>query len=441
MSFRESLYKDRDAEATGTAVFVGGKFTGFPEDWYGSDDVSSPLNRRNAFLLNNKWANFLRAGKEDIDLSETLEINGFSLSDINSILEDEGNGDLTIINTKPFNKEITKIGKEHGMNQGEVWSHMMDEGLKAVNPPSVADVCHDKSATYSIFESSGVLAPNWFNLNHYTGESGFEEMRSDVKRFRDTYNFSEGSEGDIPVVLKPYNGSGGHGIAMTTLNSFMNNAENRGGVSQLLEEEYNAGGSEGYSWLMQFAVPSEFDQRVISADGVIHTSSIRKGDDLIHNMDNGGEAASVERSQIQEGARNIVKEGEKALLEYVQPHENSATFLGWDVLGFDPYSEILDDFEEYRSYLLEYFVGEDNFLMDVDGTEIYGVPGEINDSPGYKIDGVNNDFPYQNSCTALLKVADDLSRGYEHDVVEEGQLHPKIRKEINQNDFTKPPNY
>lgn len=436
MSFRDSLYKDRDAEAIGTGVFVGTKYTGFPEDWYNDDNVSSPLNRRNSFLLHNRWANLLRSGKEDIDLSQGVEINGFELSDINSMLESEGNGDLTVINTRPFNREVTAIGKEDGMNQDEVWQLFMDKGLKVVNPPLIADVCHDKSATYSIFEQSEVLTPNWFNLGHYIGESGLEEMREDVNRFRHTHNFSEGPEGDIPVVVKPYNGSGGYGIEMTTLNSFMNAAENKGGVASLLEEEY--GRSSGSNWLIQFAFPSEFDQRVISADGVIHTSSIRKGEGLIHNMDSGGEAIPVERSQIQEGVRNIVERCDEALEDYVSPHENSATFLGWDVLGFDPYNEILDDFPDYQEFLLDNFVTKENYLMEVEGTEIYGVPGEINDSPGYKVDEVNKDFPYQNSCLALLKVAEDLSRDYDHDIVVEEQMHPKIRKDIKENDFTKP---
>jgi glutathione synthase/RimK-type ligase-like ATP-grasp enzyme len=439
MSFRETLYKERDGAATGTGVFVGAKFNGFPEDSYKDDNISSPISYRNSFLLDNRWSNLLRAGKEEVDLEDTVEINGYSIGEINDELEAEGNGEMTLINTKFFNKEWVDIGRDYDLTPRESWQKLMDEGVNAINPPSIADACNSKAQTYDIFESSGVTSPPWFNLHHYVEGDGLEELESDVNEFKDRYNFSNGPEGDIPVVLKPYNGSGGTGIETTTMNSFLNTAENYSSLERYLGEKSDNDKFTSSSWLLQFAVPAAFDQRVITGDGEIHTSSIRKGDGIIHNMDNGASAVGVEREEISDGVRHLVEEAEEALVESIEPHENAHRFLGWDVLGFNPYDELMDDFPQYQDFIFDHLVTDQNFIGEFNGEEIYGVPGEINDTPGYKIDGVNSDFPYQNSCLALTKLAEDISRDTEHTRVGKDQLHPKIRKEIQENDFTLPP--
>jgi glutathione synthase/RimK-type ligase-like ATP-grasp enzyme len=439
MSFRETLYRERDGESTGTGVFVGAQYNGFPEDSYNDDDISSPVNYREAFLLDNRWANLLRAGKENIDLEGELEINGYTVDDINDELQGEGNGELTLINTKFFNQEWVNTGREHGLAAEDSWQRLLDEGVNVINPPSIADACNSKAATYSIFESSGVNAPPWFDMNHYVNGGGLKELDRDVGLFRDAYNFTDGPEGDIPVVLKPYNGNGGSGIETTTLNSFLNRAEDEKSLERYLGKKSDKDKFTSSKWLIQFAVPAKFDQRVITGNGAIHTSSIRSGDGLIHNMDNGASAAGVERSNISEGIENIVEEAESAFVDAIEPHENANRFLGWDVLGFDPHDSMLDDFPQYQEFLFDELVNDENYLTEIEGMEIHGVPGEVNDSPGYKIDDANSEFPYQNSCLALMKLAEDISHGREHTHVGEDQLHPKIRKDIAENDFTLPP--
>ena len=438
MGFRESIYRDRDGAAIGTGVFIGTMYNGFPEDSYNDDNISSPLNRRNSFILDNRWTNLLRAGKEDVDLKGNTTINGLTFDEINAELESEGNGSLTIVNTKHFNKQWAKIGREQDLNSSEAWQKLLDD-VDVINPPSIADACNSKAATYDIFESSGVTSPPWFNLHHYVKGDGLEELDEDVNSFKERYNFSDGPEGDIPVVLKPYNGSGGAGIETTTVNRFLNTAENYSSLERYLGEKSDKDKFTSSSWLLQFAVPAAFDQRVITGNGTVHTSSIRKGDGLIHNMDNGAGATGVEREQISEGVRYLVEEAEEALVENIQPHENAHRFLGWDILGFDPHDELMDDFPQYQEFVFEHLVDDKNYLGEFQGKEIYRVPGEINDSPGYKIDGANSAQPYQNSCLALTKLAEDVSRNREHTSVQEDQLHSKTRGEIISNDFTLPP--
>ncbi|WP_414836734.1 hypothetical protein [Candidatus Nanohalococcus occultus] len=431
MNFRKSLYKKRDGQAKGTSVFMGTRFTGFPKkDWYGETNTiggGSPLNYRGSFMLNKGLTNLLRAGKEDFEIEEgSLHINNRSIEEINDFLNGEGNGDLTLINTGPFNSEIEdKAGgdRESHLNYFEL---MMDQGMKVVNTPKIAKACGDKRITYSLFEEQKENSLPWYNLDHYLSGPGIAGLKNDFKRFKDKYNFEDGENGDVPVVAKPANGSGGDEILFTTMDSFISGAERKGSIRKLFASEgYNPNGR-----VLQMSVPAVYDQRIIATDGVIETAETRIGEGDLHNLQGGGRAIPVKRDELQEGAVNMVQDYSKALLQGLGVHENAGSFIGWDALGFDLESEKLDGFPDYKRFLRENVAHED-YAVEHEGQTVYLVPGEANDSPGSKIDGVNSAHPEQNSALALMKFADDLSRGQVHDPYEAEQLAPVYRHIVN----------
>jgi len=424
-SFRQSLDQSKDRKATETSVFMTTRYNGFPSDDYGDStiDDGSPLNFRNTWTLHNNLTNLLRAGRESLTFEDQVEINGYSIPEINDQLHHEGNGDLTLISTAPFGNVITDKEKEDGVPRGTYFEQMMDEGAKIINPISVMD-SNNKQVHYNILQEAETGFLPWADIDAYM-ELDKKEEGAGVMKLYENFN-----EMNVPLVVKPKDDCGGNGISFTT-------------SEQLVEESYNAGGidplfrSRGLDpkkgWMVQAAVPSHFDARVIAGEDVPVNSVLRKGENFIHNMDGGGEAKPVKREYIDPGVQNALEDFHEILEEGLELHDNAGTYLGWDFLAVEPEHEMLDGYPEFRDFLYNEVLDEDyKFQLSGYGVEndFYALPNELNVSPGSKSDNKTSMYPHQNSSFGLVKYADDFSRGEEFKPLEEGQLMPSHRKMV-----------
>jgi len=425
-SFRQSLDKKKDGSVKNTSVFMGAKYNGFPTDDYSDNNTighGSPLNFRNTWTLHNNLTNLLRAGRENWSFEETIEINGHSIPEINDQLHDEGNGDLTMIASKPFANFITEKESEDEVPRGAYFEQMMDEGAKIVNPVSVLD-SNNKQVHYKIFQESEDGFLPWADIDAYM-ELDEKEQGAGVRKLYENFN-----EMNIPLVVKPKDGCGGNGISFTTSEELVEESYNAGGIDPLFRSR---GLNPNKGWMVQAAVPSHFDARVLAGEDVPVNSILRKGDNFIHNMDGGGEAKPVKREFIDPGVQNALEDFHDLLEEGLDLHDNAGTYLGWDFLAVEPEHEMLDGYPEFRDFLYNEVLNEDyKFQLSGYGVEndFYAIPNELNVSPGSKTDNKTSMYPHQNSAFGLVKYADDLSRGDAFRPIEEGQLMPSHRKMI-----------
>jgi|GEM_PF-4596379 len=377
--------------------------------------TSKNTNRRKGFLEENHFINHwgVRNSPYRFLDDEEMEIGGINLKDINTELEREGNGELTVINSGPGKSAVRKNESDNGDEPDSHMDRMADAGLKIVNPNSLISLSGDKAKQNRFFSELGMV-PHWAQSDNYSFEGGIEALSEKLEPFE-----------NVPIISKPLGSSGGNGIQFRTVDEL---------ISDLyLEEERRGidGALEGY--IFQAALPVESDVRVIAfgdtpvtaearygrEDIDLHNLSKMSGDYPVMELVESGAADPMDVGELDQAYVNAVDDMYDLLVsEDFVDGENTEMFLGHDFLVVDPDSDDKGILDVYPDDAL------DDILNDRYRTEdgSYLVFAETNASPGYKIDIVNYEMPWQHSALNLLKLADDFSRGSEYEVFGEGDL-------------------
>lgn len=388
MNFREELESDFDVD---TGLAVGGK------------KKRDTGNNRKRFILDSGWANFLGIGKDSLELLDSSEvsISGINLKDINTQLQREGNGDLTVITTAAFNNRLEDLEDRDEVEEGGYTEYLLDSGLKIVNPEPLPTVAKEKPMQYSIFEDLDATLP-FVSMTDYVGRE--QELWEDLQQYTDT-----------TLVMKPGDSHGGKNVAFYR-------------PKDLYQDILDQGVPEG--WVAQVAVPAKGDARIIAAGDEIATGMVRKGEKDIHNLDQigaesfgekarkarrDGYAEPIDVETIDTAYGNILEDYFERVKEETDIDGNAELWAGWDFLVVDPEDSRLS---KYPEQMKDEMFDEDYRLESGE----YLVYGEINISPGSIVDYVNCDRPWQNSAANLVEAGESLSRGENYSRLDETRL-------------------
>lgn len=422
MSFRDKLKSDFSALNTGFAIGYGSKIGHF--DGY---EKTGPLNMRETWLGSYAdWANTLGISPKNDNLSfnkadeivfqpeDDLEIN---LKDINTELQREGNGDLTVLGSSPFQQRLTGClnthKKEDYWEEGKLKNkRALEAGLKLINPLQASEIAKRKPLFYETFdeEPGGVLP-------FATFEEGMTNQEAE-DTFREEF---EGFGDSIDYILKPENGAGGKSQYRMSYDEATTKLSEKGAPI-----------TRNGKGLFQTYIPLLGDMRVVSYDDQPIAAMFRKDNLSKVSASNHAEKAVkakkdglVEPRDVDDLSHEyheMVAEGNQTIKDACDiDFDNAGLFMGWDI--FITHQNLWEQ-ENYPMALWDDII---EYETDNGFGLIYG---EVNNSPGAGIDFVNSDKPYQNTAANLLLAGERLSHDSEFRPLTEDDLYDGNRKTI-----------
>jgi hypothetical protein len=343
----------------------------------GVNSTTATLNNRKEFLVDLGVFNKVGLTQDGLTITGTgdLLIGGVELTDINSALREQGLGELTLIPTSTFRRKV-----------GEEYPKLSATDLKLINPAPVPGLLGDKALQYWELYETPITVPPWQPLDHYLSsdpETATESLKTDFIR-------------DAPLVLKTRNATHGHGIWFYP-----------GGVVDFTDDWLTETAPDAFlnnprQFLLQYAIPHEYDKRVIAAGStpvagedrygspetdksnlnLIDTNAASLREAAIELLEMGA-VEPLELDQLDPAVERAIADLHDALTDRGDvAADEMHTWIGWDFLVVDPDDERLhavpDDVVE-------------GLLNDRYRTErgCYLVFGEGNLSPGSKERYVN----------------------------------------------------
>lgn len=422
MSFRDKLKSNFNANNTGFAIGYGSKIGSF-----NGYEKTGPLNMRETWLgSHTEWANTLGISPKNDNLSfneadeivfrpqDDLEVN---LKDINTELQREGNGDLTVLGSSPFQQRLTGClnthKKEDYWKEGELKNERaLEAGLKLINPLHASEIAKRKPLFYKIFdEGPGGVLP------FVTFDEGMSNREAEENFIEEFENYGD----SIDYILKPENGAGGK-------------AQYRMGYDEATQKlsEKGAPVTPNGKGLFQTYIPLLGDMRVVSYEdepiaAMFRRDNLSKVEATNHaekalKAKNEGIVESKDVNQLEHEYHRMVAEGDQTIKDACDiDFDNAGLFMGWDI--FITHRNLWEQ-ENYPMSLWDDII---EYETDNGLGLIYG---EVNNSPGAGIDFVNSDIPYQNTAANLLLAGERLSRDSEFKPLSEGSLYEGNRKTI-----------
>jgi len=341
-----------------------------------ANSATATLNNRKECLTALGVLNRVGLKQDGIAVSEsgTVSIGGTDLAELNAQLRAQGAGELTLLPTATFRRAF-----------GRAYLSLSATDLKLVNPAPIPGLLGDKAMQYWELYETPVAVPPWQPLDAYVeaGRPMFDPLRA---------AFIDGA----PLVLKARNSTHGDGVWFYP-----------DGIAGVVEDWQTGTAPEPFleaprEFLLQYAVPHEYDRRVIVAGETPVSGEDRYGSP--HTDRSNLNLVDTESGTLLGAAAELLDQGAVAPLDMadLDPavhravgdlHEALAalaghspadlhTWIGWDFLVVDPGDERLQAVpEDVRTGLLR------ERYRTRDGR--YLVFGEGNLSPGSKERYVN----------------------------------------------------
>jgi hypothetical protein len=342
----------------------------------GVNSVTASLNNRKDLLASLGVLNKVGFKQDGVSVADgTLWVGGRPLAEIDEALHEHGLGDLTLIPTAAFRRKL-----------GRTYSDLSETGVELINPAPVPRLLGDKALQYFELYDSRLAVPPFQPLDHYLGD-GRAEARRQIRR-----DFLA----DAPLVLKARSATQGRGIWFYP-----------GGVEAFVADWRQGSAPSSFTdapreFLLQYAVPHDFDRRVIAAGPTPVSGEDRYGSpetdksnlnlvDLDADSPRGvaaellelGAVDALDLSDPDPAVERAVADLYDAVRDLATvPESELHTWIGWDFLVVDPEDERLRALPpELLAELLDerYRTREGNYL----------VFGEGNLSPGSKERYVN----------------------------------------------------
>ncbi len=422
MNFRDKLKSNFNALNTGFAVGYGstiGNFNGY--------EKTGPLNFRETWLGSyTGWANTLGISPKNDNLSfneadeivfqpeDDLEIN---LKDINTELQREGNGDLTVLGSSPFQQRLTGClntdKKEDYWKEGELKNERaLEAGLKLINPLHASEIAKRKPLFYETFnEGPGGVLP------FATFEEGMSNREAEERFIDEFEDFGD----SIDYMLKPENGAGGKAQYRMSYDEATRKLSEKGAPI-----------TKNGRGLFQAYIPLLGDMRIVSYEDQPVAAMFRRDNLSKVEAPNHAEKAVKAKAEGIVEPKNVdelgseyhkmVSKGDQTIRDACDiDFDNAGLFMGWDI--FITHSNLWEQ-ENYPMALWDNII---EYETDNGFGLIYG---EVNNSPGAGIDFVNSDKPYQNTAVNLLLAGERLSHDSEFQPLKEGDLYEGNRKTI-----------
>lgn len=416
----------------------------FGEDSHKNFKDRPVYNKRKSFLLEKELVNWLGRGvtPKHIQIDEkdsSLKILDRELSEINDILSGEDLGDLTLINTRSFDKGVSNNTQKDIINKG----------LKFINPGPVAEVVDHKYKFGQVIDDNlntipTRLAPRYAvegtEAAEKAREYGIEELPGDRREarnyfLRDWGALAEAPEEYRPLIYKPMNGNGGSGVEAVRVEDVIDHIVDEG---MSLNSEKGLGGLGVY----QLNIPHLSDIRAIAGGSVIATAYERIGrhdipqtnldelpDEIYNDLNKiieGKHANPINLDDKEgdlEGLFNLIADGSESIDSYLEQQgietENVGQYLGWDALVVDHQHPLFQSYpEEVQEHILDdrYRIPSSiirgDEIEDVDTDFFYLTIAEANSSPGCRGDDINS-YPLQDSKLNLRYFGDCVANDTE----------------------------
>lgn len=343
----------------------------------GVNSTTASLNNRKEFLVDLGVLNKVGLKQDGIRITEGggLRIGGLRLADINATLREHGCGELTVIPTSTFRR---KLGSEY--------PDLSDTDLKLINPAPIPRLLSDKALQYWELYETPITVPPWQPLDHYVET----DMRTATESLKTDFI------PDAPLVLKARNATQGQGIWFYP-----------GGISDFTDDWLTETAPEAFldgpeRFLLQYAIPHEYDKRVLSAGptpvagedrygspetdksnlNLIDTDASSLRDAAIELLEIGA-VEPLDPDQLDPAVEQAVTDLYDFLVDCADVSAaETYTWIGWDLLVVDPDDDRLDAVPD---------AVVEGLLDDRYRTEhgCYLVFGEGNLSPGSKERYVN----------------------------------------------------
>jgi hypothetical protein len=303
----------------------------------GVNSTTATLNNRKEFLVNLGALNKVGLKQDGFSITGTgdLLIGDLSLTDVNATLREQGLGELTLIPTAAFRR-----------NMGADYSKLSSTDLRLINPAPIPRLLGDKALQYWELYEGPITVPPWQPLDHYLGtdpETATESLKTEFIR-------------DAPLVLKARNGTQGRGVWFYP-----------DGIDAFIDDWLATTAPEAVlntpdQFLLQYAVPHEYDKRVLAAGGTPVAGEDRYGTpdtdkSNLNLIDTGtgslretaiellemGAVEPLELDQLDPAVERAVTDLHDALTDLTDGVVNEThTWIGWDFLIVDPDDERLD---------------------------------------------------------------------------------------------------
>lgn len=316
----------------------------------GVNSTTATINNRKELLVDLGALNKIGLKQDGLTITESrdLLIGGLKLTDINGWLRRQGVGELTLMPTTTFRR---KMGAEY--------QQLSETDLKLINPVPVPQLLADKALQYWELYETPIAVPPWQPLDHYdcdTPETAAESLRQE---------FIE----DAPLVLKARNATQGQGIWFYP-----------GGVTDFTDDWLDRTAPAAFlnqpeQFLLQYALPHEYDKRVLAAGPTAVAGEDRYG------------SPNSDKSNLNlvETVASSLREAVIELLEMgaVEPLELDRLDPAVERAINDLY-EALTDLADVKNHELHTWIGWDLLVVDPDDNRLDTVPADV-------LDGMLND--------------------------------------------------
>jgi len=301
----------------------------------GVNSVTAGLNARKEFLVETGLLNKVGLKQDGVAVTEDGEllVGGTALEEINATLRERGAGELTLIPTAAFRRQL-----------GTTYPALSQTGLKLINPAPIPGLLGDKGRQYWELSGSQLPVPPWQPLGHYVeeGADNGDGLATD---------FIEGA----PLVLKGRQSTHGADIWFYP-----------DGVEAFLDDWQHGTAPEPFlaspaEYLLQYAVPHVYDKRVIAAGPRPVAGENRYGrpDTDKSNLTIVETTGPTKRSTASEllardavepldmerldpAVERLVTAIHELLGERTEGTGDTHTWVGWDFLVVDPTDHRLD---------------------------------------------------------------------------------------------------
>lgn len=369
----------------------------------GVNSVTATLNNRKEFLRDLEVLNTIGLKQDGFQVTEsgTVSIANKKLSAINATLRDRGRGDLTLIPTSTFRRKM-----------GQDYIKLSASDLKLINPSPIPTLLGDKAQQYWEFYEEPIPVVPWQPIDHYIQRSS----KVDTKLLKSEFISA------TPVVVKRRSSTQGKGVWFYPggITDFIDDWETESAPADFLT-------SPG-AYLLQYAIPHEYDKRVIAAGktpvsgenrygspetdksnlNIIDTgaSSLREAAAKLLEM---GAVEPLNMDDLDPAVERAVEDLYASLTNLVdEPATTLYTWIGWDFLVVNPQDERVTQLPAaIRDHIFDarYRTEEGCYL----------VFGEGNLSPGSKERFVNaiahgRQGLQWDSAANLLKYGESISR-------------------------------
>lgn len=369
----------------------------------GVNSTSAALNNRKEFLVTLGVLNKVGLKQDGLRVTDggELLIDDMTLADINAALRHEGLGELTVIPTSTFRQ---KLGAEY--------PKLSATNLNLINPAPIPRLLGDKALQYWKLYETPITVPPWQPLDHYVNAGpavASESLKEDFIR-------------NAPLVLKARNATQGQGIWFYP-----------GGIADFVDDWLTGRAPDAFltnpdQFLLQYAVPHQYDKRVLAAGSTPVAGENRYGSPAtdksnLNLIDTDaaslrgaaiellemGAVESLRMDRLDPAVERAVADLHESLIGLADgARQEMHTWIGWDFLVVDPDDERLDTVpEDVVAGLLKdrYRTAQGRYL----------VFGEGNLSPGSKERYVNavahgRDGLQWDSAANLLRYGMSISR-------------------------------